>query len=354
MRGHLSLALLVFSALLLHSEVAAPASDFARHNEGVGIKLGLTASGIRGEAAPSTIPTELVIGVGRIEPRLGLTVGLLWSYAFASRFSIQSEFSIVEGGVNGGMYSGQTRVPDSSERLTYLEFALLPKVHFGERDRHRFSIYAGPTVDYEVADKVEPSGITQTADFQYGLGAGVMWDYDNGKVTTLVDLRYTTSFSELQPDVPESSVKNQAVALSLGLAPGSRRARGQRAIEHSSPDSKLSQLSDQRIRVELHDGSRKEGRFVRYQPGELTISMDGREEGIAMGGVRRVSAHRGQAKKGAVIGGLTGLGLGIVLGTSDEFTDEGLGGAAAVVCVVDGIVLGAIIGGIDHWVDVYP
>jgi hypothetical protein len=364
------------------------AADFVPHNEGVGIKLGLTASDVRGQASPWVDNSQVTIGAGPSDPLLGITGGLFWSYALAPKFSIQTELQFTQGGANGGLYSGTTPLPDGTVRLNYIELAVLPKVHFRERDRQRFSAYAGLTLDSHCYDKVTPNGGTATQNTLYGLGIGAMWDYDSDRLTTLVDLRYTTSFNELQPTWPESSIRNQALTLSVGVSPGSRRARGQLAIEHDALDWKLAHLPNPRIRVDLDDGRQIKGLFVRYEPDTLTLShlrriqhqpdtltvshqrpthrhskreakpdsvsvasMDEREVGIAIEGINRLFVHKGNAGKGLLIGAAIGAAFGALSWAGSQDEDDVV---LLVYGFVIGTVVGGVIGGIDHWVVVYP
>jgi len=164
--------------------------------------------------------------------------------------------------------------PGAAKRLVYLELALLPKVHVRIRDRQRFSVYAGMTGGYEIGgDESEAFD-----DFQYGPGIGIMWDYDSDGLNTRIDLRYTTSLNDSWYYDPESSaqaesVQNEAVTLSIGLTPGSRRARAQRALESGSPNREWNRdvVPGEKVRVDLSDGSRMDGLFVAYQPGTLTL-----------------------------------------------------------------------------------
>ena len=372
MRGRRSSTLLVFSALLILSEDATPAADFVRHSEGIGLKLGLTASDVRGSAPPQGDYYQLTMAGGS-DPLLGITGGLFWSYAFTPKFSIQTDLQFTQGGTDGGLYAGTTPIPDGTVRLRYVELAVLPKMHFRERDRQRFSAYAGMTAGYQVKDEVIPGGASpQTENFQYGLGIGAMWDRDSDRLSTLVDLRYTTSLNELQPSLAGSSVVNQALTLSVGVTRGSRRARGQSGVEHAQLEWKLANAGD-RVRVDFIDGSRVEGVFVGYQPGTLTLShtrplylrrderpdsvsadsVDAREIGIAMTGVKKLFVRKGEAKKGTLIGAAIGAALGglALVTQKDEF---GRGAYPAGFAFIGCTVLGAIFGGIDHWVDVYP
>jgi Outer membrane protein beta-barrel domain len=373
MRGHLSAALLAFSALLIHSEDATSAADFARHSEGIGIKLGLTASGVRGSCPPQGDTYQLTIA-GSSDPLPGLTGGLFWSYAFTPGFSIQTELQLTQGGTDGNLYAGTIPIPDGTVRLRYFELAVLPKMHFLEHDRRRYSAYAGLTAGYQIGDEVTPGGSTpQVENFQYGLGIGAIWDRDSDRFSTLVDLRYTTSFNGLQPSKSGSSIKNQALTLSVGVTHGSRRARGQNATEHTHLEWKLDAAPDDRIRVDLKDGSKMEGTFVRYEPSMLTAShlrpwvskrqakpdsvsaapVDTREVGIPMEGVKQLFVHKGEARKGALFGAAFGAVFGaIFLATQgDEF---GGGAFPAGFSFLACTTAGAIFGGIDHWVDVYP
>lgn len=371
MQGRRSFGLLVFWVLLIHSHDAAPA-DFVRHSEGIGIKLGLTASGVRGSCPPQGDDYQLTIA-GSSDPLPGLTGGLYWSYAFSPKFSIQTDFQLTQGGTDGNLYAGTIPIPDGTVRLRYLELAVLPKMHFWEHDRRRYSAYAGMTAGYQIGDEVVPGGSTpQTENFQYGLGIGAIWDRDSDRLSTLVDLRYTTSFNGLQLGKSGSTVKNQALTLSVGVTRGSRRARGQQATEHQQLEWKLANAGD-RIRVDLNDGSKMQGTFVRYESSVLTAShlrpwyskrhpkpdsvavapVDAREVGIPMEGVKQLFVHKGEAKKGALIGAAIGAAVGgLFLAISqDEF---GGGAFPAGFSFLASTVAGAIFGGIDHWVDVYP
>jgi hypothetical protein len=111
------------------------------------------------------------------------------------------------------------------------------------------------------------------------------------------------------------------------------------------------------MRVELSDGNKEEGLFVSYDTISLTLMQTDLRKDYPMATVSRLDVHRGNAKKGALIGAVVGAVLGTTLAlASEEDPDEtvDMRVAGGVGIFVSGVIWGAIIGGIDRWVNVYP
>jgi hypothetical protein len=73
--------------------------------------------------------------------------------------------------------------------------------------------------------------------------------------------------------------------------------------------------------------------------------------------ITRLDIHKGQAKKGALIGAAIGLLFAtpmIIDGVTAPSEENNFGAVTGPVIFVLTTSLGAILGGIDHWVKVYP
>jgi hypothetical protein len=109
-------------------------------------------------------------------------------------------------------------------------------------------------------------------------------------------------------------------------------------------------------RVRLHQNEMKgEGSLASFTPETLTLSQEGRDVDFSMTEITRLDNHKGQAKKGALIGAAIGLAIATpMIISSVNATGDDYGAVTGPMVFVLTTSLGAILGGIDHWVKVYP
>ena len=109
-------------------------------------------------------------------------------------------------------------------------------------------------------------------------------------------------------------------------------------------------------RVRLHQNEMKhEGSLASFTPETLTLSQESRDVDFSMAEITRLDNYKGQAKKGALIGAAIGLAIATpMIISSVNATDENYGAVTGPMVFVLTTSLGAILGGIDHWVKVYP
>ena len=109
-----------------------------------------------------------------------------------------------------------------------------------------------------------------------------------------------------------------------------------------------------RIRVEQNDKS-DVGALVAFTTETLTLSQEGRDVNFAMGDVTKAWVHKGESWKGALIGGAIGLAIAIpMIISSVNATGDDYGAVTGPIVFVLTTSLGAVLGGIDHWVKIYP
>jgi hypothetical protein len=119
--------------------------------------------------------------------------------------------------------------------------------------------------------------------------------------------------------------------------------------------SELSRLP-LRARVRLHQNEIKhEGSLASFTSETLTLSQEGRDVNFSIAEITRLDNHKGQAKKGGLIGAAVGLAFAIpMIYSSVNATTDNYGAVTGPMVFVLTTTLGAILGGIDHWVKVYP
>jgi hypothetical protein len=103
------------------------------------------------------------------------------------------------------------------------------------------------------------------------------------------------------------------------------------------------------------DVLRHDGLLVGYSTRTVTLAQEGRDAEFSIDEISRLYAHKGQAKKGALIGAVIGLAIATpMIISSVNASGADYGAVTGPMVFVLTTSLGAILGGVDHWVKVYP
>ena len=209
--------------LLLFIVVAAAFnSSSVQAQQVVGFRFGINVSDVGGE-----VPSSSDIGT-----RTGFAVGLFGTVPLRYSLALQPEVLYTQKGLStvatvrddAGMAIGML---DVRVELTYLEFPVLLKYRLLLGQGPSFSLYAGPQVSFELAERLIVDGIEgsqESAQFrspEYGFALGADVETPLLGLDGLLGIRYSRgvgSVIENQGNALEGSdVYNQSLSFFLGI-----------------------------------------------------------------------------------------------------------------------------------------
>jgi hypothetical protein len=183
-----------------------------------GIKGGVNMADLTGDDGPENTST-----------RNGLAGGLFARTDLNERFGFQGEVLYIQKGAEGEFtIPGDDHPHESIVKLDYVEVPLLFTATFPAGEKFAFSLFAGPTLGFnmtaevEVVDHNETEELDTVEDFEFGGAVGGGIEYKLSSVSLLADVRYGVGFTSVVGDVAGQSVdvKNNGIAIMAGLAFG--------------------------------------------------------------------------------------------------------------------------------------
>lgn len=208
------------SAVVLTMFLAGSASVYAQEVEA---DLGKFHAGVRLGSATSFIESD---DVWERKPMTSFTGGLFLNYRISNIFSVQPEVNYVVKGGTG--VDGLTRTNAAADyELNFIDVPLLLKINTEGAPGPMADVFFGPFVSFLYKDY---SNFTQGSfdralikdnlgNRDYGVTAGMGFDYYIGKQLVSIDARYSFGMSNLAK-VPGRDYANHALMVTAAFAFG--------------------------------------------------------------------------------------------------------------------------------------
>ncbi len=157
------------------------------------------------------------------DSRTGMSLGGYVGIPVSRTFAVQPEALFT-------MKGDSEDASDASTKLNYIEVPVLARAQFMHDASARPSIYAGPTVGFNISANAEFDDGTGSVeedikdevnpiDFGVAFGGGLDIPISNGKNTIGLDVRYTMGLNNINDSDTDEDVKNSTIQImgSVGL-----------------------------------------------------------------------------------------------------------------------------------------
>ena len=184
-----------------------------------------TYAGIKGGVNMGDLSGD---GAGDLDMRNGFMGGAFVGGGINEQFGIVLEGLFVQKGAEGSFVApGDDHAHESVIKLDYLEFPILFTATFPAGEKMAFSLFAGPTIGFNLSSELEDKDHGDTTDlkdntesFEFGAAIGGGISYALSSMSLVFDARYGLGATSIVKDVAGESfdVKNRGIGIMLGLS----------------------------------------------------------------------------------------------------------------------------------------
>ena len=170
------------------------AQDKPTSGDGVsfGVKVGINFASVSGD------------DVDNFDGRTGINIGGVVNIPVSEKFSVQPELVYSSQG-----FTGEESGIDYTGKLDYINVPILADFKFGDG----FSLQAGPQIGFNITDKIEAEGESESIDAESIDFGGVLGAQYRMKTGLFFQARYALGFSDI---VEDADAKNGVLSISVG------------------------------------------------------------------------------------------------------------------------------------------